>query len=165
MWTIGAVIYCAHETKFQPGLHSCSGLFCHAQVPSGGSGMKYSAIQPQACSYQGTVSFFSSWAAASRWERHHHLLRKSGRFEHGRKKRNWSGESELLLPVNEKRPCWVLGVLPEVTPIWSDSHAFGNEGLITEMRPRPSGNEDLTFPLHSICLSWSTGNNTVSTRK
>lgn len=44
----------------------------------------------------------------------------------GGKKRKRCGESELLLPVNEKRPCWALGVLPAATPNWSESHGFGN---------------------------------------
>lgn len=76
-----------------------------------------------------------------------------------KKKRNRSGESELLFPMNEKRPCCALGVLPEVTPIWPESHAFSQRGLIsidaskTQQRRR----SDLPFPLY---LSRSPGNKT-----
>lgn len=44
-------------------------------------------------------------------------------------------------------------------------HGFSNEGLLALMHPKPSGDKDLTVPFHCLCLSRSTGNNTVSMLK
>lgn len=115
--------------------------------------MKYLAIQPQVCSHQGIVSFFSPWAAASRWERHQHLLRKSGRLNHRQEKKKGTDlVSQSCCSLWMRRgPAVRWGSCLKSLRSDQKVTVSRSEGLLASTHPKPSRDEHLTFLFHCIC--------------
>lgn len=143
MWTIDGVIFCAHYTKCIHVL-DCSAMRSFIQGDLGGNIRPFSLRR---AATRGSSAFLALELQPAGEKDISTCWGRVGGLFTGGKKRNWS---ELLFPVKKKRPCCALGLLPEVTLIWSESRTFGNDAYLHRCIKNPSRDEDLTFPFHCV---------------